>query len=95
MKKLTALLLVLSLLLCGCGSETAAPATEAATEVATEATTEPTTAPTEAPTEPAPTYVNPLNGSISDTPSTGRVFATTISNVLRIPRPTKMPRAVR
>ena len=80
MKKLIALLLVLATLLGGCGG---APADEATTvpttEAATEATTEPTTEPTEP--EPAPTYVNPLNGEISDTPYTGRIFATTISNI--------------
>ena len=77
MKKLTALLLVLVLLLCGCGGNAPAPTTEATTEATTEPTTEPTTVPT---TEP-PTYVNPLNGEISDTPFTGKVFASTISNV--------------
>lgn len=80
MKKLTALLLVLSLLLCGCGGNAPAPTTEATTEAATEPTAEPTEPVTE-PTEPAPTYVNPLNGEISDTPYTGRIFATTISNI--------------
>lgn len=77
MKKLIALLLVLSLLLCGCGSNSAAPTTEATTEPVTEATTEPTTIPT---TEP-PVYVNPLNGETSYEPFTNRIFANTISNV--------------
>ena len=49
MKKLTALLLVMTLLLCGCGTQPA-PATEATTE-ATEEPAETTEAPTEAPTE--------------------------------------------
>ena len=81
MKKITALLLVLALLLCGCGKTTAqtepettaAPTTEA-TEATTEATTEPTT-------EPAPVYTNPLNGQTLDEPYTGRLFAVTISNI--------------
>ncbi len=75
MKKLIALFLALSLVLCGCGS---APAE---TTVPTEATTQPTTEPTTVPTtEPPPVYINPLNGSVSDTPYTGRIFASTISN---------------
>lgn len=80
MKRLTALLLILATLLCGCGGNAPEPTTEATTAPTT-VSTEPTTEPTEAPTEPAPTYVNPLNGDISDTPYTGRIFATTISNV--------------
>lgn len=79
MKKLIACLLVLSLLLCGCGSP--ATTTQPTTEATTAATTEPTTEPTTIPTTEPPTYVNPLNGEISTTPFTGRVFATTISNV--------------
>lgn len=83
MKRLTALLLVLSILLCGCGTaspepeETTLPVTEETTEPTTEPATEPTTEPT---TEP-PVYTNPLNGEQSYTPYTGRIFATTISNV--------------
>ncbi len=77
MKKWIAFLLVLSLLLYGCGAKAPEETTEAATEATTEATAEPTTVPT---TEP-PTYVHPLNGEISDTPFTGRIFASTISNV--------------
>ena len=76
MKKLTALLLVMTLLLCGCSTQPAP-----ATEVTTEATTEPTTEPTTVPTTEPPTYVNPLNGEISYEPFTNRIFATTISNV--------------
>jgi len=80
MKKLIALVLALSMMLCGCGSQSAEPTTEP-TKAATEATTEPTTEPTTVPTTEPPVYVNPLNGEISDTPFTGRIFASTISNV--------------
>ena len=80
MKKWIALFLALSLLLCGCG-KAEAPATEPVTEAATEPTTEPATEPTTEPTTEPPTYVNPLNGEISYTPYTGRIFATTISNI--------------
>ena len=78
MKRMIALLLILASLLAGCGSTPAAlPTTEPTTEATTEPTTEPTTVPT---TEP-PTYVNPLNGTISYEPFTNRIFATTISNI--------------
>lgn len=76
MKRLTALLLAVCLVLCGCGAQPE-PTTVATTEPATEATTQPATVPT---TEP-PTYVNPLNGEISYEPFTNRIFANTISNV--------------
>lgn len=86
MKKLIALMLALALLLCGCGgtkeapqqaaANTTAPAAEATEEPTTEATTEPTTAPTE-----PPVYRNPVNGQIVDEPFTGRIFASTISNL--------------
>ena len=86
MKRILALTLTLALLLCGCGGgqeatqPTAAPtqaAETAPTEAPTEATTEPTTVPT---TEPV-VYFNPLNGEILDEPFTGRIYATTISNI--------------
>ena len=80
MKKILALLLALSLLLCGCGANMATePTTEATTEPVTEATTEATTEPT---TEPAPVYTNPLTGREIDEPFTGRVYAVTISNIV-------------
>lgn len=81
MKKLLALVLALSMLLCGCGAKAPAPTTEATPEITIEPTTVPATEPTTVPTTEPPTYVNPLNGEISDTPFTGRIFATTISNV--------------
>ena len=85
MKRLIALMLTLTLLLCGCGAKgepavTDAPAAVPETTAAptAEPTTEPTTVPT---TEPAPVYVNPLNGEILDAPFTGRIFANTVSNL--------------
>ena len=88
MKRIIALMLALTLLLCGCGgkqtgaSSEAAPKVESAPAVAetTEAVTEPTTEPTTEATEP-PIYRNPLNGEIVDEPFTGRIFASTISNM--------------
>lgn len=85
MKRLIALMLMLTLLLCGCGAKgepavTEAPAAVPETTAAptAEPTTEPTTVPT---TEPVPVYVNPLNGEILDAPFTGRIFANTVSNL--------------
>lgn len=93
MKKIISLLIILSLILCGCGSQkpaetTAPPTTEAATEAPTEApttvppTTEaPTEPPTEAPTEP-PAPTNPLTGETMEAPHETRLFAVTINNVV-------------
>ena len=85
MKRVIALMLTLTLLLCGCGAKgepavTEAPAAVPETTAAptAEPTTEPTTVPT---TESAPVYVNPLNGEILDAPFTGRIFANTVSNL--------------
>ena len=83
MKKLIALLLIASMILCGCGASTpaATEATTAPTEApATEATEAPTET-TEAPTELPVVYRNPLNGEVLDEPYTGRIFAVTISNI--------------
>ena len=81
MKRMIALILVLSLLLCGCaGKETAPETTAAVTEAPTEVpetTAEPTTEPT---TEPI-VYYDPLNGEILDAPFDGRIYASTISNI--------------
>lgn len=74
MRRVFAWLLVLTMLLSGCGSQSPEETT-VATTAATEATTEPTTVPTE-----PPVYRNPLNGEILDEPYTGRVFAHTITN---------------
>ena len=74
MRRVFAWLLVLTMLLSGCGSQSPEETT-VATTAATEATTEPTTVPTE-----PPVYRNPLNGEILDEPYTGRIFAHTITN---------------
>ena len=79
MKKLIALLLIASLILCGCGAST--PAATEATTALTEAPATEATETTEAPTEPPVVYRNPLNGEVLDEPYTGRIFAVTISNI--------------
>lgn len=89
MKKTIALLLALSLLLCGCGAKnepTQAPETVPSTTAAPEtvpSTTEAPTVPETVPetTVPAPVYFNPLNGETLDEPYTGRIFAVTVSNI--------------
>lgn len=84
MKKFFSLLLLLCLILVGCGSkpvETTAAPTEAPTAAVTEAPTEaPTEAHTEAPTEP-PVPTDPLTGEPLEAPQETRVFAVTINNV--------------
>lgn len=93
MKRITALVLIACLLLCGCGAKaeapqaptepaapvqtTAAAATEATEAPTTEPTAEPTTVPT---TEPAPVYRNPLTGFVQEEPWTKRIFAVSIGN---------------
>lgn len=88
MKKLISLLLILVLLLCGCGGKDAAP-TDPSTEAPTTEHTQPTTEmPTEEPTEeltepptvPEPEYTNPLTGEKLDAPLENRLFAVTINN---------------
>lgn len=97
MRSVAALTLVLALVLGDCGmskrptTQEPAPTAPAivlqapATEPPTQATVQPTEPPTEAPTTEAPTeppvYFNPLNGTILDEPFTGRIYASTISNV--------------
>ena len=79
MKKIIALALVLTALLCGCGKAPEPVVTEAPTTLAP--TTEPTEAPTtEPPTEPV-VYHNPLNGEVIDAPFDKRVYAVTINNL--------------
>lgn len=90
MKRLITMLLVLSMLLCGCGgkepasAEDTVPVQTAATVLTealeeTAAPTEETTVPT-VPTEPE-IFRNPLNGEILEEPFTGRVYANTVSNL--------------
>ncbi len=84
MKRILALTLALALLLlsgCAGNTQTAETTAAATTQAPTEAATVPTTEATEAPTEPPQVYYNPLNGEILDEPYTGRIFATTISNI--------------
>jgi len=81
MKRILALTLALTLLLCGCGAKpepTREATAEPTTEATTEATTEPTTVPT---TEPEPVYTNPLTGEIIDQPFDTRIFAVSINNL--------------
>ena len=83
MKKMLALLLALSLLLCGCAGAETPPTTEAPAETVTEPTAEPTEEPTVAPTtEPAPVYTNPLTGEELDAPVDNRIFAVSINNLV-------------
>lgn len=86
MKKLFAMLVILSLILCGCAGETPAESTAESTAAPTETTAvppttqEPTQAPTQAPTEP-PVPMNPLTGETLEAPLESRVFAVSINNV--------------
>lgn len=90
MKRLICLLLVLCLLLAGCGKKEAEVATEPSTEPATtEATEAPTTEETEPPTteeiEPEPTEpsapANPLTGEPLEEYYTGRPVAFSLNNI--------------
>lgn len=91
MKRLFCLLLVLSLVLAGCGSKTAdVPETEPSTEApTTEATEPPTTEATEPPTteatEPEPTEPpvprHPLTGEELEAEFTGRPVAFSLNNI--------------
>lgn len=87
MKKLTALILALMMLLCGCGgesAETTVPTTETTVPTTaaptTEPTSEPTTEPTTIPTEAPPVDVNPLTGEELEEVNDNRVIAVMINN---------------
>lgn len=84
MKRIFALVLVVSLLLCGCGKKEAQPDVTAAPTLAGAVTevvpVETTAEPTTEPTEPK-VYYDPLNGEILDAPFDGRIYASTISNI--------------
>lgn len=91
MKRLFALLLVLTLLLCACGTEPAdVPSTEPSTDTPTQNTQvptqedpseDPTEESTEPVTEPQLLYQNPLNGEAIAEPYTGRPVAVVINNI--------------
>ena len=91
MKQIFSLILVLSLLLCGCASRTvettppttqtpAAPPTESAAPTTEAPTTPPAGTAATVPEEPAALY-NPLSGEALTSPLTGRNFAVVINNV--------------
>lgn len=84
MKKLTALMLVLTLLLCGCGGsdapETTAPSTAPVETTAPTETTEAPTETTEAPTEAPPVDTNPLTGEALEEISDSRIIGVMINN---------------
>lgn len=89
MKRISALILAVSLLLCACGSkpaETTAPTTVPVTTAPPETTSPPettvppTTEVTE-PTEPAPVDVNPLTGEALDAVNDSRPVAIMINNL--------------
>jgi len=84
MKRLFAIMAVLCLMLCACGTQEAAPTTTVPTTTAaptTEPTTAPTTEPTTAPTtEPPVLYRHPLTGEPLDAPWTKRPVAVVTNN---------------
>ena len=81
MKKILALTLALTLLLCGCGGANAAAPETTAAAPTVEQTQAPTTEPTTVPTTEPEVYRNPLNGEVLDAPFTDRIFANTVSNM--------------
>ena len=81
MKKILALTLALTLLLCGCGGANAAAPETTAEAPTVEQTQAPTTEPTTVPTTEPEVYRNPLNGEVLDAPFTDRIFANTVSNM--------------
>ena len=92
MKRMFALILAVSLLLCACGSKpaettappetTVPPTTVPVTTAPPETTVPPTTVATE-PTEPAPVDTNPLTGEALDAVSDSRPYAIMINNTTK------------
>lgn len=89
MKRIFALVLAMSLLLCGCGAQqdqtqpsTTVPTTQTTTPATTEPTTEPTTAPTEETTEPTtePTTTPTEPELLYQHPITGEALAEPMEN---------------
>ena len=87
MKRMFALILAVSLLLCACGTkpaETTAPTTVPETTVpVTTAPPETTVPPTTEATEPPTVYCNPLTGEVLDAPSDVRPYAIMINNTTK------------
>ena len=88
MKKMLALLLALSLLLCGCGSKpaetTAPPTTVPPTTVPVTTAPPETTVPvTTAPAETAPVDTNPLTGEALEAVTDNRPYAIMINNMIK------------
>ena len=86
MKRIFALILAVSLLLCACGSKpakTSVPTTVPGTTAAPETTApaETTVPPTTAPTEPAPADINPLTGEALPEETSLRPYAIMINNL--------------
>ena len=81
MKRLIAVMLLLCLVLTGCGGEEELLPPETTLAPTTEATTEATTEPTTEPTEPPVLYRNPLTGQPVDAPVTNRPVAVVINNI--------------
>ena len=85
MKKLTVVLLVLTLLLSGCGCSKKPAATEPTTEPTTAPTQTPTVAPTVAPTqnptEAPKMYRHPLTGELLEQPWSGQLAAVMVNNI--------------
>ena len=86
MKRLTVVLLVLTLLLSGCGCSKKPAATEPTTAPTTEPTVAPTTAPTTAPTvaptePPKQMYRHPLTGELLSEPWSGKLTAVMVNNI--------------
>lgn len=84
MKKITAVLLVLTLLLSGCACSKKPAATEPTTvptTAPTEPTTAPTVAPTTAPTEAPQAYRHPLTGELLAQPWSGKLAAVMVNNI--------------